>query len=69
VSEEEIAEAIWFCLKQQNIIVEGGGAVGVAALLTKKVQKLGAKIAIVLSGGNLSLQVLKMLIPDGDSAK
>lgn len=69
VSEEEIAEAIWFCLKQQNIIVEGGAAVGIAALLSKKVQKLGENVAVVLSGGNLPAHVLAMMIADGDVAK
>lgn len=69
VSEKEIAEAVWFCLKHHNIIVEGGGAVGVAALLSKRVQKLGGNIAVVLSGGNLPLQALRKIIADGEVAK
>ena len=66
VSEEEIAGAIWFCLKHEHVIVEGGAAVGVAALLFNKVDKLGKEIAVVLSGANISLEVLKKIIRDGD---
>jgi threonine dehydratase len=69
VSEEEIAAAIWFCLKHQHVVVEGGGTVGVAALLSKKVEKLGENVAVVLSGANISMQVLKKIITDGGVAK
>jgi threonine dehydratase len=64
VSEEEIADAIRFCLTEQRIVVEGGAAVGIAALLSNKVRNLGKTAAIVLSGGNISMQVLKKLIAD-----
>ncbi len=69
VSEEEIAEAILFCVKQQHLIVEGAAAVGIAALLSKTVNKLGKNIAVVLSGANVSMQVLKKIIDEGDMAK
>lgn len=69
VSEDEISEAIWFCLKQEHIVVEGGAAVGVAALLANKIKKRGDNLAVVLSGANLSVQVLKKIIADGDVAK
>ncbi len=69
VSEEEIAEAIWFCVKQQHIIVEGGAAVGIAALRANKVNKLGKNIVVVLSGANVPMQVLKKIIAEGDMAK
>ena len=68
VSEEEIAEAIYFCLEAQQMVVEGGGAVGVAALLSKKVGQLGERVAVVLSGANLSMQVLKNIVAERDIA-
>jgi len=58
VSEEEIAGAMAFAIHKHHLVVEGGGAVGLAALLYKKVERLGQHIAIVISGGNVELPVL-----------
>ncbi len=58
VSEEEIAEAMAFVLVKHHIAVEGGGAVGIAALLNDKVQELGQNVAVVLSGGNVDSSLL-----------
>ena len=55
VSEEEIAKAMYFTLESHRLVVEGGGAVGVAALLNEKASHLGKNIVVVLSGGNVSL--------------
>ena len=69
VSEEEIANAMWFCLNEHHLVVEGGAAVGVAALLSKKVTVLGKNIAVVLSGANVPMHVLKKVIDKGDMQK
>ncbi len=37
VSEEEIADAMVWLLERSKLVVEGGGAAGVAALLAGKV--------------------------------
>jgi threonine dehydratase len=58
VSEEQIASSMVFALEQHHLVLEGGGAVGIAALLFKKVKKLGRKVVIVASGGNVSLETL-----------
>jgi threonine dehydratase len=58
VSEEEIAAAIRFVFNQHRIVVEGAGAVGIAALLAGKLTNLGENIAIILSGGNVDTQSL-----------
>jgi len=58
VSEEEIAEAMAFVLVKHHVAVEGGGAVGIAALLHDKVQELGQTVAVVLSGGNVDPSLL-----------
>jgi threonine dehydratase len=58
VSEEEIAEAMAFALERHHLVVEGAGAVGIAALLHEKVKDLGQHVAVVVSGGNVDLPLL-----------
>jgi threonine dehydratase len=58
VSEEEIAAAMTFALERHHLVVEGGGAVGIAALLYTKIGQLGENVAVVLSGANVNLPVL-----------
>lgn len=66
VDENEIASAILFLLEKQKLVVEGAGAVGVAALLHKKLPHLtGKKVAVVLSGGNLDVTLLSVIIEKG----
>ncbi|MGC8873084.1 MAG: hydroxyectoine utilization dehydratase EutB [Chloroflexia bacterium] len=62
VSEEEIAAAIVFALQALHLVVEGGGAVGLAALLQGRICPLGRHIAVVLSGGNIDLERLQEII-------
>jgi threonine dehydratase len=52
VTEDEIAEAIVLLLERTKLLVEGAGAVGVAALLAGRAGGEGAAAAI-LSGGNI----------------
>jgi len=66
VDDEEIASAILFLLEKQKLVVEGAGAVGVAALLHHKLEHLkNKKIAIVLSGGNMDVTLLSVIIEKG----
>jgi len=66
VDDEEIANAILFLLEKQKLVVEGGGAVSVAALLHEKfLYKDGANIACILSGGNIDVQMLSVIIEKG----
>ncbi len=58
VSEEEIATAMRFALEAHRLIVEGGGAVGIAALLHRKASRLGSNVVVVVSGSNVSLPLL-----------
>lgn len=58
VSEAEIAAGMVFALEREHLVVEGGGAVGIAALLAGKVPALGQRVALVLSGGNVNLVTL-----------
>lgn len=66
VDDEEIANAILYLLEQQKIMVEGAGAVSVAAILEGKFNfKNGAKIGAILSGGNIDVQTLSVIIEKG----
>jgi len=66
VDDEEIASAILFLLERQKLVVEGAGAVGVAALLHGKLEHLrGKKVALVLSGGNMDVTLLSVIIEKG----
>jgi threonine dehydratase len=58
VREESIAEAIALLHREHHQVVEGAGAVGVAALLEEVVPLEGEKIGVVISGGNLDHGVL-----------
>ena len=66
VGEDEIASAILFLLEKQKVLVEGAGAVGVAALLHGKIDlPKGSKVGIVLSGGNIDVTMLSLIIEKG----
>jgi len=65
VEDKEIANAILFLLEKQKLIVEGAGAVGVAAIMHNKIDAKGKKVAIVLSGGNIDVTMLSLIIEKG----
>ena len=64
VDDESISEAIVLLLERTKLVVEGAGAVGVAALLSDKVGGSGA-VAIVLSGGNIDPTLLISVMRHG----
>jgi threonine dehydratase len=64
VSDEEISEAIVMLLERSKLVVEGAGAVGVAALLAGKVAGEGPAVA-VLSGGNIDATMLISVMRHG----
>ncbi|AKQ64117.1 Threonine dehydratase [Myxococcus hansupus] len=66
VDEEEIAAAILTLLEQEKSVVEGAGAVGLAALLSGEVPMAkGKRTAIILSGGNIDMNVISRIIERG----
>ena len=66
VDDEEIASAILYLLEKQKLVVEGAGAVGIAALLHHKLDSLkGKNVAVVLSGGNMDVTLLSVIIEKG----
>jgi threonine dehydratase len=64
VADEEITEAIVLLLERSKLVVEGAGAVGVAALLSGKAGGEGPAVA-VLSGGNIDPTLLISVMRHG----
>jgi threonine dehydratase len=66
VDDEEIATAVLFLLERQKLVVEGAGAAGVAAIMHKKFSfEKNSKIATILSGGNIDVSMLSLIIEKG----
>lgn len=55
VSEADIAAAMAFLLTEHRLVVEGAGAVGVAALMTGQAGAAGENIAVIISGNNIQI--------------
>jgi threonine dehydratase len=64
VAEEEIAGAIAWLWREEQLTVEGAGAVGVAALLAGKVTNARGPIAVVVTGRNIDQEVLERVLAD-----
>lgn len=65
VDDEEIASAILMLLERSKIVVEGAGAVGLAALIHNKTTLENVKTAVILSGGNIDVNILSIIIERG----
>ncbi len=62
VSDDEVARAVRYAFEELKLVVEPGGAVGLAALLAGKLD-VGGKVAVaVLSGGNVDAALFARLI-------
>ena len=58
VSEQQILDTMRFIWERMKIVVEPTGAVAAAALLSGKLDVLGARAGVILSGGNVDLEKL-----------
>ena len=56
ITEKEVAEAMRFAFETLKLIVEPGGAVALAAVLSGKYPAKGKTVAVTLSGGNVDLK-------------
>ena len=65
VSEDDIEQAILMLLEIEKTVVEGAGAVGLAALMKDKPRFAGRKVGLVLCGGNIEPLVLAEIIERG----
>ena len=64
VTEEEIARAVVFLIERSRVVAEGAGALGVAALRGRHIRPTGRTV-VVLSGGNIDINVLGRLAERG----
>jgi threonine dehydratase len=65
VGEEEIANAILLLLEIEKTVVEGAGAVALAALVNARVALPGKTVVLLLSGGNIDVNVVAHVIERG----
>jgi threonine dehydratase len=64
VASKDIAEAMVLLLERTKLVVEGAGAVGIAALLEGKIAGSGP-VGVVLSGGNIDASTLITVMRSG----
>jgi len=65
VTDDEICQAIVLLLERSKLVVEGAGAVGVAALLNGKAGEGDGPAVAILSGGNIDATVLISVMRHG----
>ena len=61
-SDEEVGRAVAFAYRELKLVVEPGGAIGLAALLAGKLEVKGKIVVAVLSGGNIDPELFCKLI-------
>jgi threonine dehydratase len=64
VSEAEVRRAVRFAFETLKLVVEPGGAVGLAAVLSGKVATNGRNIGIILSGGNVDPKLFAEILTE-----
>jgi threonine dehydratase len=65
VSEDAIARAILLFLERNKLVVEGAGAVPLAALKENKDRFRGKRVVLVVSGGNIDFTLIDKIINKG----
>ncbi|HEY5005410.1 MAG TPA: threonine ammonia-lyase [Ktedonobacteraceae bacterium] len=65
VNDEAIINAVLLLMERCKMLVEGAGAVGLAALLSGAVQLKGKKVLVPLTGGNIDINLVGRFIEHG----
>ncbi|MHA1566162.1 MAG: hydroxyectoine utilization dehydratase EutB [Alphaproteobacteria bacterium] len=68
VSEAEIADGLRHAYEQERLIIEGGAAVGIAALLARRITLPAGPVAVILSGRNVNIPMLTKLLHGEDGS-
>jgi threonine dehydratase len=63
-SDEEVGRAVAFAFRELKLVVEPGGAIGLAALLAGKLDVKGKVVVAVLSGGNVDAELFCRLVAE-----
>jgi threonine dehydratase len=61
-TDEEVGRAVAFAFRELKLVVEPGGAIGLAALLAGRPEVKGRTVVAVLSGGNVDAELFNRLI-------
>jgi threonine dehydratase len=65
VDDFEIGEAVLLMLERMKLLAEGAGAAAIAGALKLKADLRGRKVVIVVSGGNIDINLLDRIIGHG----
>ena len=65
VNEEEIASAILMLMERKRVVAEGAGAAPLAALLSRRLKIKSKRMVLVISGGNIDVNLLDRIIEKG----
>ena len=65
VSDDEIVEAMRLLFERLKVVVEPSGASALAALVAGRVELAGARVGIILSGGNVGAGRFAELVTGG----
>lgn len=68
VDEASIAAAMRLFVADERLLVEGAGAVGLAALISGKINVAGRRVGIIISGGNVAFEMLRSVLAGSDDA-
>jgi threonine dehydratase len=69
VEDEELVEAMVFLFDRVKLVTEPSGAVGVAALLSEKLDARGTRVGVVISGGNVGAARFAELVSRADEGR
>jgi threonine dehydratase len=65
VNEREIANAVLLLLEIEKTVAEGAAAVPLAALVNKKIAVSGKNVGLIVSGGNIDMNLISRIIETG----
>ena len=65
VSEGEIANAVLLLLEIEKTVAEGAAAVPLAALINKKITLANGNVGVIISGGNIDMNLISRIIEKG----
>ena len=65
LDEPEIAHAVLVLLEQEKTVAEGAGAIALAAAISGQLPLAGKRVVVVVSGGNIDVNVLSRIIERG----
>jgi threonine dehydratase len=64
VSDREVARAVALAFSDYKLVLEPGGAIGLAAALAGRIELTGRTVAIVASGGNVDAEIFARMLAD-----